>query len=162
MASGADVNARDGYGRTPAHVAAFASQDAAVTALAKAAGGDAASKKVVQQATQVVAKMTPAQKAQLAKGLGGSAGLGAMIRKLVSGKPTSLLGKIVKDDFGNVTYPSKIPLAKKVHRRIMRDPKKMLEAYHKAGIYVIARITAFKDSKLPLVRPDPPPLSPPQ
>ena len=72
-----------------------------ITALAKAAGGDAASKKVVQQATQVVSKMTAAQKAQLAKGLGGTSGLGPMIRKLVSGKPTSLLGKIVKDDFGN-------------------------------------------------------------
>lgn len=72
-----------------------------ITALAKAAGGDAASRRVVQQATQVVSKMTPAQKAQLAKGLSGTSGLGTMIRKLVSGKPTSMLGKIVKDDFGN-------------------------------------------------------------
>lgn len=72
-----------------------------ITALTKAAGGDAASQKVIQQATQVVAKMTPAQKAQLASGLGGASGLGTMIRKMISGKPTSMLGRIVKDDFGN-------------------------------------------------------------
>ncbi len=35
IASGADLNARDGAGRTPAHVAAFASHDDALTALAK-------------------------------------------------------------------------------------------------------------------------------
>jgi ankyrin repeat protein len=38
-AAGADVNARDGRGRTPVHVAAFASQDDALRALA-AAGAD--------------------------------------------------------------------------------------------------------------------------
>jgi ankyrin repeat protein len=35
VAEGADVNARDGAGRTPAHVATFASHDAALTALAQ-------------------------------------------------------------------------------------------------------------------------------
>ena len=35
-AAGLDVNARDGHGRTPAHVAAFASNDEALRALAKA------------------------------------------------------------------------------------------------------------------------------
>ena len=38
-ASGANVNAKDGYGRTPLHVAAFAKQRAAIRALA-AAGAD--------------------------------------------------------------------------------------------------------------------------
>jgi ankyrin repeat protein len=36
LAAGADPDARDGAGRTPAHVAAFASQGAALTALAQA------------------------------------------------------------------------------------------------------------------------------
>ena len=35
IAAGADINAREKFGRTPAHVAAFASQDEAMTALAK-------------------------------------------------------------------------------------------------------------------------------
>lgn len=39
VAEGANVNARDGRGRTPAHVAAFASQDAVLSALA-GAGAD--------------------------------------------------------------------------------------------------------------------------
>lgn len=42
-AGGADVNARDGYGRSPLHVAAFAKQRDAITALAKA-GADLGAK----------------------------------------------------------------------------------------------------------------------
>ncbi len=60
----------------------------------------------------------------------------------------------IKDDWGQLLYPSKIPLSRGLRRYLIKDPKAMVAAYHQHGIYVIARITTFKDSKLPLLRPD--------
>ena len=61
----------------------------------------------------------------------------------------------VKDDWGNVLWPSKVPLAQKVRRsHMIKDPRAAVQAFHRAGIYVIARIVCFKDSRLPHVRPD--------
>jgi len=60
----------------------------------------------------------------------------------------------VKDDWGQVLWPSKVPLSKDVQRHLIRDPKKLVAAFHKLGIYVIARIVCFKDSRLGPVRPD--------
>jgi hypothetical protein len=54
-----------------------------------------------------------------------------------------------KDELGRLTYDSRIPVAteaKAVLKRI--DPAGLVAAAHAKGIYVIARIVAFKDPKL--------------
>jgi hypothetical protein len=60
----------------------------------------------------------------------------------------------VKDDFGHVTYPSKVPLAKKVSQPYIKDLAAAVKTFHEHGIYVIGRLVAFKDSRLPYQRPD--------
>lgn len=60
----------------------------------------------------------------------------------------------VKDDWGQVLWPSMVPLTRGVQWPLMRDPRAIVEAFHRHGIYVIARIVCFKDSRLPYVRPD--------
>jgi hypothetical protein len=60
----------------------------------------------------------------------------------------------MKDDLGLLTYPSKIPLAQKQINVLIKDPAAMVKAFHEQGMYVIARIVSFKDSRLPYLRPD--------
>jgi hypothetical protein len=60
----------------------------------------------------------------------------------------------LKDDLGHLTYPTKIPLGQKQVNLLIHDPAAMVKTFHEQGIYVIARIVAFKDSRLPYVRPD--------
>lgn len=60
----------------------------------------------------------------------------------------------MKDDFGQLNYPSEIPLGQKQRYVLIDDPAAMVQAFHEQGIYVIARLVAFKDSRLPYVRPD--------
>ena len=60
----------------------------------------------------------------------------------------------MKDDLGHLTYPSKIPLGQKQINVLIQDPVAMVKAFHEQGIYVIARIVSFKDSRLPYVRTD--------
>jgi len=60
----------------------------------------------------------------------------------------------MKDDLGHLVYPSKIPLGQQVTNVLINDPAAMVKAFHEQGIYVIARIVSFKDSRLPYVRPD--------
>ena len=59
-----------------------------------------------------------------------------------------------KSDFGRVLYPSKVPLSRKQQKHLLRDPRKLIETLHRHGIYVIARLVCFKDSRLPFIRPD--------
>lgn len=60
----------------------------------------------------------------------------------------------VKDDLGQILYPSQVPLAEKQIRVLIPNPKAMVQTFHENGIYVIARIVSFKDSRLPYQRPD--------
>jgi hypothetical protein len=60
----------------------------------------------------------------------------------------------MKDDNGNLVYPTRIPLGEKQRYLLIQDPAAMVRAFHQQGIYVIGRVVAFKDSRLPLARPD--------
>jgi len=59
-----------------------------------------------------------------------------------------------KDDFGNLLYESTIPLAQKQVKVLYKDFASMVKTFHEEGIYVIARVVSFKDSRLPYARPD--------
>ena len=59
-----------------------------------------------------------------------------------------------KDDLGQVVYPSKVPLTKGLQKHLMKKPAEYIKALKDLGIYVIARIVCFKDSRLPYKRPD--------
>jgi hypothetical protein len=60
----------------------------------------------------------------------------------------------MKDDLGQLTYPSKVPLGQSQVHVLIKDPVAMVKAFHEEGIYTIARIVTFKDSRLPYSRPD--------
>ena len=60
----------------------------------------------------------------------------------------------MKDDNGNLVYPTRIPLGEKQRYVLIQDPADMVRAFHQQGIYVIGRVVSFKDSRLPLARPD--------
>jgi hypothetical protein len=60
----------------------------------------------------------------------------------------------MKDDFGHLSYPSKISLGQQQVQPLISDPAAMVKTFHEQGMYVVARIVSFKDSRLPYVRPD--------
>jgi len=60
----------------------------------------------------------------------------------------------MKDDLGHLVYPSKIPLGQQQVQVLINDPAAMVKTLHEQGMYVVARIVSFKDSRLPYVRPD--------
>jgi len=60
----------------------------------------------------------------------------------------------MKDDLGNLVYPTRIALGQKQVNLLIKDPAAMVKTFHEQGIYVIGRIVSFKDSRLPYVRPD--------
>jgi hypothetical protein len=60
----------------------------------------------------------------------------------------------MKDDNGNLVYPTRISLGEKQRYVLIKDPAAMVRAFHEKGIYVIGRLVSFKDSRLPLARPD--------
>jgi len=78
-------------------------------------------------------------------------------RRMALGLKRNHLNAVVidtKSDFGRVLYPSKVKLSKKQQKHLIRNPRKLLDTLHKHGIYVIARLVCFKDSRLPYIRPD--------
>lgn len=74
-AAGADVNARDAHGRTPAHVAAFASHDAVLRALAEAGADMNALDSQAYDVVTIAAVADDPELMSLAIDLGNDAGL---------------------------------------------------------------------------------------
>ncbi|MCC6752173.1 MAG: hypothetical protein IT371_31265 [Deltaproteobacteria bacterium] len=60
----------------------------------------------------------------------------------------------VKDDWGSVHWASEVPLAKRVQSKVFKDLGAVVKTFHEHGIYVIVRMVCFKDSRLPVKRPD--------
>jgi hypothetical protein len=60
----------------------------------------------------------------------------------------------VKDDLGRVLWPSNVALSRGLQKHLIADPAKTIKELHAHGIYVIARLVCFKDSRLPYKRPD--------
>ncbi|MGU3473672.1 putative glycoside hydrolase [Paenibacillus sp. D51F] len=57
----------------------------------------------------------------------------------------------VKDDYGLLTYPSKLRLAHRIgadRRPLMAQPRQLIEELHAEGLYVIGRLVVFKDAWL--------------
>jgi hypothetical protein len=63
----------------------------------------------------------------------------------------------LKSDYGKIPYASSIPLAREsgaLSTRTIRDEEALVASLHARGIYVIARIVAFKDRLAAAARPD--------
>lgn len=57
----------------------------------------------------------------------------------------------VKDDYGRLTFPTSVPLAKQIkadQRAFIQNPREFLTRLRKDNIYTIARIVTFKDPYL--------------
>ena len=60
----------------------------------------------------------------------------------------------LKGDLGRVLYPSNVAMSKGLQKHLMAKPREYIKGLRDNGIYVIGRIVAFKDSRLPYKRPD--------
>ena len=63
----------------------------------------------------------------------------------------------IKDDYGQIAYPSDVALAQAVGaqaRPSLGDPRGLLSALHARGLYLIARIVVFKDDPLARAHPE--------
>ncbi|MBK6849517.1 MAG: hypothetical protein IPG96_18985 [Proteobacteria bacterium] len=59
----------------------------------------------------------------------------------------------LKDDWGTVAWRSAVPLSRHVQTPLF-DVAKLAQTFHAHGLYFIARLVAFKDSRLPRLRRD--------
>jgi LysM repeat protein len=62
----------------------------------------------------------------------------------------------VKGDFGLLSYPTQVPLAREIGaaRPTVKDFQEIMSSFKKRGVYTIARIVTFKDSPLAKAYPD--------
>ncbi|MDO8671945.1 MAG: putative glycoside hydrolase, partial [Dehalococcoidia bacterium] len=62
----------------------------------------------------------------------------------------------VKGDYGYISYPTSVPLAKQIgaEKIMVKDMDAMVASLHKRNIYTIARIVVFKDNQLATAHPE--------
>ena len=79
----------------------------------------------------------------------------AIIKKMSSGHINAVVIDI-KDSYGRVLYPSNLEMAGKIGATflMMPDVRKVIDDFHEAGIYTIARQVVFQDPALAQSRPD--------
>lgn len=91
---------------------------------------------------------------------GNSAGLESRFNHMVELVNTTELNALVidvKDDFGQISYTSNVPLVKELGADSVpkiKDIHKVMDILNKNDIYPIARIVTFKDSTAALNKPD--------
>lgn len=90
---------------------------------------------------------------------GWTAGHATRMKELVDLVRTTELNSIVieiKDDLGEISYVSGVPLAASTEASVCKigDLQCMLEELHDNGVYPIARLVVFKDPHLAAARPD--------
>jgi hypothetical protein len=86
----------------------------------------------------------------------GSDGLEATLDHLVRAGGNAVVFDI-KDRDGRLSYPSEVPLARKVgatKRSRVKEPKRFIELLHAKGLHAVARLTCFYDELLAEARPD--------
>ncbi len=76
------------------------------------------------------------------------------IKKLINDTELNAVIVDIKDYTGTVSFPSTLSGANKGKGCVVKDMKKMLEDFHKDGIYVIGRITVFQDPLYASTHPD--------
>lgn len=79
----------------------------------------------------------------------------AIIKKMSLGRINAVVIDI-KDSYGRVLYPSNLEMVDKTGATglMMPDVRKVIDEFHAAGIFVIARQVVFQDSALVKSRPD--------
>lgn len=90
---------------------------------------------------------------------GWTAGHGPRMKELIDlVRKTELNSMVIeiKDDLGEISYVSGVPLAARIGASVRKigDLQHMLEELHDSGVYPIARLVVFKDPHLAAARPD--------
>ncbi len=112
--------------------------------------------KVTAPAPIRLAPFTPRALYLTSRGVGNAGLRDGALRLIDQGKANALVID-VKDDDGNVVYPSKVDLADTIGARTLTtipDLTALARSLHDRGLYAIARIVVFKDNPLATRRQD--------
>ncbi len=102
-----------------------------------------------------IERATPIRAVYMPWGLTGHPGEVERFINLVERTELNAIVIDVKADSGDTIYPSQVPLAREAGvRPHVRDLKAFAQQFTDRGIKIIARIVVYKDSRIPLIRPE--------